>query len=158
MILLLVQPDSLVDLPATVDAVSRYAPSTIWWAFDAKAQPQLRAVSIDELRSRAAPSRPIDEPVVQAGQVTPQGIVWSSQTSVPASLPRMVGPDVRPRGKSPPALHLSGQDFVLGEPKADAPGKDDQRRLHVRHMLSEEELEMLLAEDFASDEGAEDLS
>lgn len=157
MILLLVQPDSLAGLPVMIDAVDRYAPHTVWWAYEPKAQPQLRAVSTDELRKRITPPKPI-EPGVQTGQVTPQGIVWSSQTSESASSSRVVGRDLPLRAKSPPVLRLSGEGAPLSEPKTDSQIEADQPPTNIRQMLSEEELAMLLAEDFSIDEGVEDFS
>ncbi len=129
--LVLVEPGTLGREAEVVRAASRYAPGAVIWAFQARPAPTLRAVSEADLR---AWERHLSE--VPDSHDPPWTHTHRNGTRSRAGLRLTDDPPVAPASADPAAT-----DGRAGTPEAsdDQPGP-------VRHILTQEELEMLLAD------------
>ena len=123
LLVVLVEPASLTGAAELVRALRRFAPASVAWSYEARAQPALRAVSAGDLvRWDASPTAPGTAPQAPNQPISPQ-------TPNPA-LGDPSAPNLRidtrrkpptPRHAQPPRLRLAGQDATR------APGSHQPR-------------------------------
>lgn len=171
-ILVFVEPDRLHRPEDLKELLERYAPRTAMWLYRASANPQLRAVTEQDLL-RWRSQRPAPQPRVAASIKSPQ--VWADAKSArksslpPAPVaPVIVGPRLKLAGQPRPSIPEGAEPGLTGpEHKASAPAMESpappggpcgsvepkpeaepgMKGADLRQLLSEEELAMLLAGD-----------
>jgi hypothetical protein len=170
-VLLLVEPKTLPAMSDVGDAVDRYAPDTTLWVFETMPSPQIRAVTPEDRAAwdRRPPMEKVPEATARrAGPVLSSATkhiaddaVSSTKVKIPHP-PRLklageaVGPNnsgtvVRPLPKASPLAApqeapAQARPEVKG-PSAEGPGIMPVPSGKPGNLLSDEELEMLLAPD-----------
>lgn len=135
-ILLLVEPRSLDESGRVFDAVQRFAPAAACWAYEEGANPKLRAVVESEVEAW-----PGGEPE----PVPPEVIIRTRGDARVASAGRQAGVQPQLRLVDEGGLDPEGQrSEMIGGGASDAA---DPAGPAPRHMLTPEELAMLLGED-----------
>lgn len=137
--LLLVEPTSLPGARELVEAVDRYVPHTHCWVFDSAGDERLRGLTPEELAGWS-PVRDRRAPESTSGPAGPE--------TAPAADPIENFETIRSR----PRLRLAG-DGPIGEPLIVSPVEEMvseaqgevAQSVETRHLLSDEELAMLLA-------------
>src|SRR5688572_7396029 len=127
--LVLVEPGTLGREAEVVRAASRYAPGAVIWAFQAGPAPTLRAVSEADLRTWGG-----HEPEVPDSPDPPWTHTHRNGTRPHAGL-RLTD--------DPPVARPADPQATDG--RAGAPDASEEHPAPVRHILTQEELEMLLA-------------
>lgn len=156
-ILLLSEPERLVGVVELVELTGVYAPNSVCWMFTSAPPEQVREVRESDLagwrRSRLTPSPGAHDR---------------------GSVPRNGGDERNGGVKHEPILRIvneadptppnrQGEKETSGEPGAGDPGRDSRRTDEQRAeeadpepVLTDEELSMLLADEFADDSGESD--
>ncbi|MEL7473368.1 MAG: hypothetical protein AAGK04_08625, partial [Planctomycetota bacterium] len=137
-VLLLDRPEQLEDVGDVVAAVSRFAPRTACWLFEPTNPPTLRAVEPDDVRSWADAS---DLPAEALGEAPRRARIEVKPASIG---PKGDATELR----AGPALRLTG-----AAPGSKTSSHDTEPRPETTgEVLSDEELEMLLADERTRDE------
>lgn len=140
-VLVLVQPTQLAEIPGVIDAIELYAPGTALWCYDRGANPKLRGVVSGDVQTwRDQSSESFDE---IAQSPTRGREVAPSYISMPVIHTRPI-PEIAPRPVAPPSgtpqMRLVGIEEPIEPPTHRVPGG-------IGGPLSEEELRMLLSDD-----------
>lgn len=127
MVLLVIEPDTLPHAQELVAAAARYTPHAVCWRFCEHEEPQLRAYA-PERESAEAPSEG-----GPAGVTIRPGVV------------HVIAPRRRRHIEATPKLRLTGEsaDVAGDESEADQDSSEPERPV-----LSDEELEILLSDDW----------
>lgn len=161
LILVFVEPDRLLRPDEMKEVVERYAPKTAMWLYRSAGNPQLRAVTDQDVQRWRA-QRPVPQPRVAAS--IKSTAVWAEAKTarkVPVApvAPVIVGPRLRLAGElrpgapsTQPPAPLAAEPAVApaarepgGSIETKPPAADAIAPLDLRGLLSEEELAMLLA-------------
>lgn len=140
-VLVLVQPTQLAEIPGVIDAIELYAPGTALWCYDRSANPKLRGVvsgDVQAWRGENADSSPEPAPSpLRARESVPPTLTIPVIHTRPA-------PDIAPRplptSSGPPQMRLVGAEDIHEPPPHRPP-------TGFGGPLSEEELRMLLSDD-----------
>lgn len=133
MVLLLVEPESLAHAQALAAAAARYTPHAVCWRFGAADDPQLRAFEIEP-----------EGPTRDAGAAGP-GVTVSPDVAEALGPRRRhvaAGPRLRLTEDAPP-VEADEAELERGAPEVGEGGDEPERPL-----LTEEELEILLSDDW----------
>jgi hypothetical protein len=164
-VLLIVEPKMLPETAEVGAVIDRYAPTTTLWVFETEPAPQIRAVTSADraawTASRPAPATPTPSragpalnPAVRA--ITDDAVTTTRvKMSQPPRL-RLAGDSPAAAVASPPAAELKVAPAEPTQPPtpltlrglgADGPGIPPVPSGKSGHLLSDEELAMLLAPD-----------
>jgi hypothetical protein len=161
-VLLLVEPTRLPGLLAVLDALERFRPDSLLWVFEGGDSPKLSSMSLLDVRRRfgsaAASVAPPTKPAAPAVSPSFQIVTRVLGPIVPKPVAPAAKPaatkSAAPRPASPPPLRLAGEgtlpslpsddpEPLSAAPRGDSPPPPDRA---ASTLLSEEEIEMLLAD------------
>lgn len=153
-VVVLVEPEMLLDARALLDALDRYAPDAARWAYRRGANPALRALVEQDVPPLSVPSRPaVFAPPARPIQRDP------SPTSPLQTHPVLPRPERRPLPPARPSLRLTDHpaptldgaaDDGLGDlnpPDARVGARTPDGAQSPTNVLTDEELAMLLGDN-----------
>jgi hypothetical protein len=153
-VLLMVEPAELPGIGELLEVVERYVPGAVLWAYEASPSERIRAVTEDERASWTAKPKgwleegtPAPEPrVMMAPPANPIGNGARATRNV--KITNGSAPKLKLTGEGPPAAAIPAPG--IGGPPSDngaptAAGTPETTPARAAHMLTDEELAMLLA-------------
>ncbi len=132
LVLIVVEPDGVPGAGALVDAATRYTPHAVCWRYGASDEPRLAAF-IDPAHAGRTDDPTETGPTPGPARPTPTSIPGAADT---------IRPHPTPSGQ--PRLRLTGEGSDVSHNEGEREPTEDPER----PVLSEEELEMLLSDEW----------